>query len=168
MLYTRRELATLALTGLPAAWLLKSAEVFAQTKPNSKWAGVQVGMNVPWNFGNTGMSGEDILKNCVQLAVSAVELRAQPVEAFLGMPANLASGGRGGRGGGRGAVTPEQQAVQKANAEELRKWRAAVSMDKVAAFRKMFETEGVLIQIVRWDGIFDMSDDELDYVFQLS
>ena len=35
-------------------------------------------------------------------------------------------------------------------------------------FRKKFEDAGVLIEIVKWDGIFAMSDDEVDYCFQVS
>ncbi len=88
MVYTRRDLGKLALAGLPAAgWLLKSNSAFASVlaaKPNSKWAGVQVGMNVPYNFGTNNMSGDEVLERCVQLGISAVELRTQPVELFLG------------------------------------------------------------------------------------
>ena len=47
---------------------------------------MQIGLNVPYSFANALMSGDDILKNCVQLGLSAVELRTQPVEAFLGLP----------------------------------------------------------------------------------
>ncbi len=65
-------------------------------------------------------------------------------------------------------MTPEQQAAQRAAAEETRKWRMGVSMDKVKEFRKKFEDAGVLIEIVKWDGIFTMSDDEVDYCFQVS
>jgi hypothetical protein len=78
-------------------------------------------------------------------------------------PAGAAAGGRG-----RGAATPEQQAAQAAAAEETKKWRSGVSLDKVKEFRKKWEDAGVLIEIVKWDGIFDFSDDELDYAFQVS
>ena len=65
---------------------LSAAEAPAKLpgKPDSKVAGVQLGINVPYSFANQLMSGDDILKNCVQLGLSAVELRTQPVEAFLG------------------------------------------------------------------------------------
>ena len=90
MLYTRRELGQLALAGLPsAAAFLRSgsASAAALAKPESKWAGVQVGMNVPYNFGmGNYLSGDEILTRCVQLGVSGVELRMQPVELFLGSP----------------------------------------------------------------------------------
>jgi Xylose isomerase-like TIM barrel len=224
MLYTRRDFGKLALVGVPVAGLTsKIAFGSVVAKPNSKWAGVQVGMNVPYNFGGGNfMSGDEILDRCITLGVSGVELRAQPVELFLGSPAAIAgaaaqaagggrgrggpaapapaaedsaapaaraggggaattagagagadatAGGRGptrGGGGGRAAATPEQLAAQKAAAEETRKWRMGVSMDKVKQFRKKYEDAGVLIQVVKWDGIFAMSDDEVDYCFQVS
>ena len=88
--------------------------------------------------------------------------------ASLRLPPRPAQRQQAGGGGGRGAATPEQQAAQKAAAEETRKWRMGVSMDKVKEFRKKYEDAGVLIEIVKWDGIFDFSDDELDYAFQVS
>jgi sugar phosphate isomerase/epimerase len=214
MKYSRRQFGKLALAGLPVTTaLLRSSDVLiAADKPNSKWAGVQVGMNVPYNFGTGNYtSGDEIITRCVQLGISGVELRAQPVELFLGSPAAIAGAanagrGRGGRGaapaagdpaaapaargegqppaaggeaagagreggrrgGGRGPLTPEQEAAQKAAAEETRKWRGGVSLDKVKKFRKKFNDAGILIEIVKWDGIFNFSDEELDYAFQVS
>ncbi len=218
MEYSRRDFGKLALAGLPAALAIDSLPVFAAAKPKSKWAGVQVGMNVPYNFGTGNYTpADEIINRCVQLGISGVELRAQPVELFLGSPTAIAGAanaarGRGGRGratgdtagatgnapargegqttaagaapagaatadagreggrrgGGRAALTPEQEAAQKAAAEETRKWRAGVSLDKVKDFRKKFNDAGILIEIVKWDGIFGFSDDELDYAFQVS
>src|SRR4051794_22159176 len=183
MTYTRREFGMIALAGLPAGLLVRPEAAFggfAQAKPNSKWAGVQVGMNVPYNF-KTGnyMIADDIIARCQQLGVSAMELRAQPVELFMGSPAAVAGaaaggnrgrrggdaaaaaapgaaaaptgrggepaaapagrGERGARGGGRAPLTPEQQAAQRAAAEETRKWRTGASMDKVKEFRRKFD-----------------------------
>jgi sugar phosphate isomerase/epimerase len=129
---------------------LSAAASTRSAKPNSKFAGVQVGLNVPYSFANLSMSGDDILKNCLQLGVSAVELRTQPVEAFLGAPVATA----GGTGG--------------AKAEQLAQWRKSVSMDRVKEFRKKYEGAGVLIEIVKVDGIFKTTDDELNYVFPLA
>lgn len=208
MKYSRREFGKLALAGLPATpLLLQASTMLAADKPNSKWAGVQVGMNVPYNFGTGNYTpGDEIISRCVELGISGVELRAQPVELFLGSPAAIAgaanqgrgratpttapadatapqaargegqaaAGGRAGAGAegggrrGRAALTPEQEAAQKAAAEETRKWRTGVSLDKVKEFRKKFNDAGILIEIVKWDGIFNFSDDELDYAFQVS
>jgi sugar phosphate isomerase/epimerase len=151
MRYTRRELGKLAITALPMANLLaRPLPVTAQragAKPNSKFAGVQVGMNVPYNFGGRDMDPDEVLDRCLKLGISAVEMRSQPVESFLGSPA---AGG------------------QKATPEQMRKWRAAVSMDRVKAFRQKYNDAGVLIEIVKYDGIYNMADEEIDYCFALA
>src|SRR5580765_2111094 len=153
--YNRRAFLKLSLSALPAANLLSitngRAAAELSDKPNSKVAGVQIGINVPYSFANAAMSGDDILKNCIELGLSAVELRTQPVETFLGVPSNLTNG----KGGAAGA-------------QQLAEWRKSVSMERVKEFRNKYESAGVLIEIVKVDGIFKMTDDELDYVFALA
>jgi sugar phosphate isomerase/epimerase len=179
MLYTRRELGKLALVGLPSAGLLlrsESAIGAPPAKPDSKWAGVQVGMNVPYNFGmGNYLSGDEILARCIQLGVSGVELRMQPVELYLGSPEATAGAARGRAAGGgaragrgRAALTPEQQAAQKAAAAATRKWRLSAPKSKVKEFRQKFDEAGVAIEIVKVDGIFGFTDDVLDYAFELA
>ena len=169
MLWTRREVGKLALTAVPGAQLLvRPAAVIGAARPDSKFAGVQVGLNVPYNFGNNWLSGDETLARCVDLGVSAVELRSQPVELFLGSPAAPPARGSAAAGGGRGTPTPEEAAARKAAADTLRKWRASVPMDTVKAFRKKYEDAGVRIEIVKYDGIYAMADDEIDYCFRLA
>jgi sugar phosphate isomerase/epimerase len=164
--YTRRDFAKLALAAVPAAGALTAlhrlgaAEKSAKPagKPNSKVNGVQIGLNVPYSFGNPGMSGDEVLANCVQLGLSGVELRTQPVEAFLGARADLV--------GVKGAVTKGPAA--EANAKELREWRLKTPVARAAEFRKKYEDAGVKIEIVKVDGIFKMVDAELDYAFGLA
>ena len=165
MLCTRRELGKLALSALPAARLLSLADAAAsQTpKPNSKFSGVQIGLNVPYSFGNNLISGDETLENCVRLGVSAVELRSQPVELFLGVPRNLIT-----PRSGKGTPTPEELADRKKAAEDLHKWRLSVSMDKVKEFRKKYAAAGVQIEIVKFDGIYALPDDVVDYSFELA
>jgi sugar phosphate isomerase/epimerase len=175
--FTRRTFTKLALAALPGANLLAvmnqlgAAETAATPpgKPNSKVAGVQIGLNVPYSFSSPQMSGDDVLKNCVQLGLSAVELRTQPVEAFLGAPARSANSKKKGKAG-NGAVDEKKGTASDATADgnQLREWRKSVSMDRVKEFRNKYETAGVLIEIVKVDGLFNMSDDELDYCFALA
>ena len=148
MKLTRRDLGKLAMAAIPGT-LLAPPLAWAQraAKPNSKVAGVQIGLNVPYNFGGRDMNPDELLDRILKLNVSAVEMRSQPVENFLGSPA--ANG-------------------QKPGADVMRKWRASVSMDRVAAFRKKYEDAGVLLEIVKYDGIYDMSDAEVDYCFNLA
>jgi len=156
--YTRREFTKLALAALPAAGLLcmprslRAAEI--GKKPNSKFNGVQIGLNVPHSFGQRVMSGPDILKNCVQLGFSAVELRTQSVEVFLGAPTEL--------------VYPPRKAANPEKTEALRKWRGTVDTRRAHDFRQLYEDAGVKIEILKVDGIFGFSDGELDYVFALA
>ncbi|MGA2271810.1 MAG: TIM barrel protein [Bryobacteraceae bacterium] len=155
MNFTRRDMGKLALAALPAARLL--------AKPNSKWGGVQIGLNVPYSLHGLPGSADDILRDMIQLNLSAAELRLQPVEAFLGSPAANAPARTG-----RGPLTPEQEAARKAATEELRKWRLGLSMDGFKQFRKKYEDAGVLIEIVKFDNIDRFTDEEVDYCFQLS
>ena len=78
--YTRRQFSSLALSALPTAGLLAAARPLfaAATKPDSKVAGVQIGLNVPYSFGNIAMSGDEVLQSCVLLGISGVELRTRP------------------------------------------------------------------------------------------
>src|SRR5688572_14124350 len=118
MSYTRREFAKLALASLPAAGLLtrltpsRAAEVAtgkSHAKPNSKVNGVQIGLNVPYSFGNNAMGADDVLAGCLNLGVNALEMRTQPVESFLGAPVVLVRP--------RGAVVVPAEA--EAEAEKL-------------------------------------------------
>lgn len=157
---TRREFTKLALAALPSMSLLSTAaRVHAAGKPDSKFAGVQIGLNVPYSFGDGAMSGDDVLKNCVDLGFSGVELRSQPVEAFLGLPEELKAPKKG---------TKETKEAVTNKTEKLREWRKSVSMDRVKEFRAKYESAGVLIEIVKVDGIFKMADDEIDYAFALA
>jgi sugar phosphate isomerase/epimerase len=149
---TRRQFSKLTLAALAGVTATGTPALAASPKPNSKIRGVQLGLNVPYSFSEPTMSGDDILKNCVQLGFSAVELRTQPVETFLGAPKEL-------------VFAKNRTAAQS---QQLADWRKSASMSGAKKFRKMFENAGVLIQIVKVDGIFKMTDAEIDYAFALA
>lgn len=159
MSYTRREFVKAAAAALPAAGLFPTVPA-GQTlaRPDSRWAGVHVGLNVPYNYGGRMMPADQVLAQTVALGISGLEMRAQPIEAFLGGPPTPPSVGSG---------RPPNTAVAEQIAA-LRKWRTSASLQRAAELRRMYEDAGVLIEIVKWDGVFQMSDDELDYIFQLS
>jgi sugar phosphate isomerase/epimerase len=166
MPYTRREAGKLALSALPAIVLLPGATPAVRQKPNSKWAGVQVGLNVPYNFGNQSeWPAERILKAVADLGVSGVELRAQPIEIFAGAAKDWVYPPTTPRGQ---TQTPDQAAARKQAAVDLTKWRLAAPMAKARELRKMYEDAGVLVEIVKVDGFFGRSDEELDYSFTLA
>ena len=147
---TRRQFSKLTLTALAGVSAMPC--IAASPKPNSKVRGVQLGLNVPYSFNDASMSDDDILNNCVQLGFNAVELRTQPVEAFLGGPKEI--------------IYAKNRS--SAQTEELANWRASAPVSKAAKLRKTFEHAGVLIQIAKVDGLFKMTDAELDYAFALA
>ena len=151
----RRRFAQLAAGALLTPSFVRAA---APGKPNSKVGGVHIGINAPYSFGNAAMSAEDILKTCAQLGLSAVELRTQPIEAYLGAPANLTSP--------KAKVLPAGAAED--HAKKLAAWREGVDMAKVRAFRKFYEDGGVFIEVIKVDSIFKMGESELDYAFNLA
>ena len=171
MEYTRRDLGKLALSALPATTLLAA-------KLDSNYSGVQVGINAPYSFHNMPGGADDIVSYCTQTGIGALELRLQPVEAFLKAPAPWvapprppapqAAGAAPKKGGGRAPLTPEQEAERKAANEALEKWRLSQSMDGFKTFRKKYEDTGLLIQIVKFDGIDAMKDDVVDYCFEVA
>jgi hypothetical protein len=149
MLYSRRDIGKIALAA-------------AIARADSKWGGVQIGINVPYSYRGLPGTADDILKFTTGLGLSAVELRSQPVEAFFGAPNSSRIGG------GPRNPTPEQQAEQAAGAAALEKWRLAASVDQFKTFRKKYEDAGIAIQIVKFDGVDKMKDEVVDYAFGLA
>ncbi len=162
--YTRREFSKMALLALPTAKLFSAVRSLGAAEPVARFAGVSIGLNVPYSFGSNAMSGDDVLKACAQLGVGAVELRSQPVEASLGAPVAPAGAGRGADSTARAAA----QAQTRNYAEQLKAWRATAAPDGAKAFRKKYEDAGVLIEIVKFDNIYTMTDAELDFAFTLA
>jgi sugar phosphate isomerase/epimerase len=164
MIFTRREFGTLALTAVPASLLADPVDVFAQARrPNSSIHGVQLG-TITYSYRSMpDQSAEATLRYIVDSGISAIELMNGPAESFAGAP----SAGRRGGGGGRGQLTPEQQAEQRAGAERLKQWRTSVSMDRFKALRKMYNDAGV--SIYAWKVLNpEMSDEEFEYVFDVA
>src|SRR5215831_12717974 len=159
MLYNRREAGMLMISGLGLLTPIGFRRIASpQSKPNSRWAGVQVGLNVPYNFGSRNMNASEIIERSVHLGVNALELRSQPVEEFLGSPDKSVYS----------TPVPEQIAARQAPPDEISKWRAAVPMEKVSRFRQKFDDAGIVIEIMKVDDIYARTDDELDYFFGLA
>src|SRR6516165_1209939 len=160
MQFTRRDLGKLALAALPLPLL---------AKPDSKWGGVQVGINAPYSFHGMPDSADDVQKYAVTLGLSALELRSQPVEESLGCPIHYSTSPTPRP---KTPPTPEEQAAQRAQAaakaEAVEKWRLAASMDQFKTFRKRYEDAGIAIQIVKFDAVDKMKDEVVDYAFNLA
>src|SRR5262245_10621315 len=167
MLYTRREIGTLALAAFPAGALADRRLVaLAQTrKPNSVIGGVSIG-TITYSYRSMpDQSAEATLRYILESGISQIELMNGPAESFAGAP----PGGRGGGGGGRRGETPtpEQQAAQRESAQRLQQWRTSVSMDRFKQLRKMYNDAGVTIYA--WKALNpNMSDQEFEYVFNVA
>lgn len=72
------------------------------------------------------------------------------------------------RGRGRGQMTPEQTAAMQARLEELRKWRASVSMDKFKEVRQKFDAAGVEPRLLCYNWNRNTTDDEIEYAFLMA
>ena len=168
---SRRDFAKLALLALPTAKLFGALRSLDAAEPAAldgeavtRVAGMTIGLNVPYSFGSNAMSGDDVLKGCVQLGVGAVELRSQPVEAFLGAPPPPPPTARGADSTARAAA----MAQSRTYSDQLRQWRLTATPDGARVFRKKYEDAGVLIEIVKFDNIYAMTDGELDFAFALA
>jgi sugar phosphate isomerase/epimerase len=155
--YTRRELGRLMLGSLPVATLMPRTLFARQAgkKPNSTFAGVTVGMNVPYNFGTRTMPVDEVIAKTAQLNVSAVELRSQPIELLMGVPMTVLEPGR-------------DKAAQKQATEDLRAWRLKANPAGASAAKKKFDEAGIRIDVVKFDNIYNFTDPELDYAFALA
>jgi sugar phosphate isomerase/epimerase len=204
-MYTRRDVARFAAAAGGFGVLRSALRGAPSANPNSKWAGVQVGLNVPYSLGTrTAMNAEEVLERCIQLGVSSVELRAQPVEKSMGLPDKIVLGPSqldytaaftpygdvpgmpphgGGHmpasptapaGAGASAIpagpgsTPEGLAAYKAAAADLRQWRSSAAIGKAKEIRKKYHDAGVSIDIVKFDGLCGLPEDELAYAFTLA
>jgi sugar phosphate isomerase/epimerase len=113
----------------------------ASGKKGSKFGGVQIG-TITYSYRSMpDQSISSILNYVVQSGLSSVELMGGPVEQYAGIP-------------------------QVKDAQVIRNWRAAVSMDKFKAIRKMFNAKGVKIDILKL-GEGKWSDEEIDYAFNV-
>lgn len=177
MSITRRQFGRVTLAGIPAigATLRGSAAAGSTAQaaaPLSRWAGVQVGLNVPYSLGiGNNASADEVLKQMVDLGVGSAELRAQPVEHFLGSPtvraADAAAKAREtARAAGQPVPPPTPASpTQKA---DVRAWRLSASSGKVKQLRQTYEKAGVVIDVLKVDDIYTVSDEELDYFFQMA
>jgi sugar phosphate isomerase/epimerase len=138
-------------------------------KPDSKIDGVQIGA-ITYSF-RTIPSAEDIIKAYVTIGLSEAELMSNHAEQLVGAPP--APPLAGGRGRGRGAMTPEQQAearkAAEARAEEMRKWRSSLSIDKFKDVRKKFDDAGIQLRLLTYNmNVNTTKDEDIEYGFEMA
>ncbi len=162
MKMTRREVVKLGLAAIPAAGLRR----LAAEQPDSKFAGVQIGIIVsPYNFPSIPLPADAFLKTLVQLGLSAVEIQDVRCEVYAGAPSKP----REGYSGSPHLTAEERAAAARKQAEELRQWRlqnTAAILGKLKTLRRMYEDAGVKIYALRLaNTTVEMADAEYDYFF---
>jgi sugar phosphate isomerase/epimerase len=112
----------------------------AANKKSSKFGGVQVGA-ISYSFRSMpDQTLPAVLDYNLQSGLSSVELMGDVVERYAGIP------------------------NQTKDPVAIRQWRTSVSMDKFKEIRKMFNSKGVKIHILKL-GDKNWSDEEINYAF---
>lgn len=119
----------------------KYATAANQQKPNSKFAGVQVGV-ITYSYRDMPGDINQILKYITDSGVSAVELMGDAVEAYAGKPSDNAA---------------------------VAAWRATAPMDKFIEVKKMFDKAGVSIYAFKPNALNpDNTDAEIEYALKVA
>ena len=112
----------------------------AAQKPNSKFGGVQIGA-ITYSFRTMpDQTLEGMLLYTLQAGISSVELLSDAAERYAGRPENQ---------------------------DDVRQWRTTVSMDKFKEIKKMFNKQGVKIDLLNIPAS-GWSDAEIDYAFRIA
>jgi sugar phosphate isomerase/epimerase len=188
---TRRDFAKITAA---AAFPLAAQNRRPIAKPNSRYAGVQIGVI---SYSLREMAATDILPAIAKLGISEVELMSNHAEALVGAPTAPAAPPRaaaparaaappraaaptvayysGDACAGRVtvqpaaslrlALTPEQEKFRQDTAQ----WRtSAETMNKYRDLRKQFDDAGVNLGILCYNMNGNIADDEIDYAFRMA
>ncbi len=145
-----------------AAW---SKSFFAGDKPNSKFAGVQIGV-ITYSYRSMPGKVDQILQYIVNSGVSAIELMGDAVEDYAGKPANPVTFPPAAPGQ-RPKLTDDQKAQLAAYNKQVADWRASVSMDKFEEVKKMYNQAGVHIYAFKPNALgANNTDAEVEYALK--
>ena len=134
---------------LGAASLVPAKLFGAETKPDSKFGGVQIGV-ITYSYRSMPGRAEEVLQHVINSGINSIELMGNTVESFAGLP-------------GGNAKDPAQ-------AKAMLEWRLAAPMERFEALRKLYQDAGVGIHIVKFGDIGnkDMADGQIDYYFRVA
>ena len=79
-------------------------------------------------------------------------------------PAGNAPAAAPPQGGGRRQLTPEEQEIQDKYNADVKAFRTGISIEKIAAAKKLFDDAGIGVHIVKFSPS-SWSDEEIDYAF---
>ena len=187
---TRRDFGKIALAGLPLS--------LAFANVNSKFKGVQIG-SITYSFRTMANPEDIIkayvsigLGEMELMSGDAEKLAGAPIPmtgrgrgpggppagtppTAGAPPAGISAGADGAQppaarqGGGRRAMTPEEQAAADARAAELRKWRMSATEATFKPVKKKIEDAGIDLRILCYNlNVNSTKDDEIEYAFMMA
>ena len=138
----------------------------------SDFGGVKMGA-ITYSFRSMPSSAGNVLFYTLASGIGSIELMGDVAEEYAGKPAAPSFGSVMRIPPGQ-ELTPEQQierdammeARQKYN-EEVSAWRLTVPMAKYEELARIYKMAGVDIHIIKVQPNMNMSDAELDYVFNV-
>lgn len=147
----------------------KNSSVLSFNKPNSKFAGIQIGA-ITYSFRSMPHDIDQLLKFCIDANISAIEMMGDPAEEFAGKPKNpnpfrMGPPPKAGQPPmQRPQLTDEQKAQMADYNKKVAEWRATASMDKFKEIRKKFNDAGVSIYAFKPNALgANNSDIEVEY-----
>ena len=147
-----------------SSWSKPLSNFFAD-KPNSKFAGVQIGV-ITYSYRSMPGSVEQVLQYILDSGISAIELMGDAVEDYAGKPANPVKFGPMVPGK-RPELTDDQKAQLAAYQKQVADWRATVSMDKFEEVKKMYNKAGVSIYAFKPNALGENNTDaEIEYALK--
>jgi sugar phosphate isomerase/epimerase len=152
--YSRREFGAMALAGLGGA--------ACSGRPGSRVDGVQIGA-ISYSFrAIPNLTLDTLIAAMTDIGLTEVELMSTHAEAGAG--AGLADPSANEPGGTAPTAAPGLGGGDDA----LSRWRRTVSMDAFGAVRRRFTGAGIDLRLLCFNMNEQMTDEELDYVFQIA
>lgn len=128
-------------------------------KPNSKFAGVQMGV-ITYSFRSMPGNIDQLIEYCTTLGINAIELMGEPAEAFAGSPVPF------GGGPVRGDNNSPKLSMQE-RSKLAKEWRESVSMDKFVELRKKLSKAGISVYAYKPNALNENnSDGEIEYALK--
>ncbi len=165
--FSRRDFITttsLISLGMLAASNTAWASPFSlKAKPNSKFAGVQIGV-ITYSFRSMQGNAQQLLQYCLDCNINAIELIGDAAEDFAGIPPNPVKWAPGKQ------FTDEEKLQMATYRKQVAEWRATVSMDKFKEFGKMYKEAGVSIYAFKPRTCLEptSTDAEIEYAMRSS
>jgi sugar phosphate isomerase/epimerase len=176
----RKFLAFSSLSALGLSFSVNNLFANNSLKPNSKFAGVQIGV-ITYSYRSMPHDIDQLLQFCIDSNISAIEMMGDPMEDFAGKPkspfklgppngqvrSNTPVGGPpipGQAPGQRPPMTDEQKKQMAEYAKTVAEWRATVPLDKYVEVAKKFNEAGVTIYAFKPNAFgANNSDAEIEY-----